>query len=196
MSKVDNKRLTILEAAITQFSQYGYRKTSMEDIANAAGVSRPSLYSYFENKEEIFRSLSSHLNDQAFEQAKIALTETRADTSLNQRIENALLAFNVSLFRLLDESPHGAELMDESSRLCGDIAQTYYSKFQDLLANEISYAVKVGELDLVASGITPASAAETIRFAVVGLKANAGSASNYQKRVQQFIRVYIAGLAH
>ena len=46
------KREAIFTAAFTQFSRYGFRRTSMEDIAKEMGISRASLYSYFKNKEE------------------------------------------------------------------------------------------------------------------------------------------------
>lgn len=55
----DFKRESILSTAQVQFSRYGFMRTSMEDIAKETDVSRASLYSYFENKEEIFRSRSS-----------------------------------------------------------------------------------------------------------------------------------------
>ena len=48
-----NKREAILNTAFTTFKDYGYRKTSMLDIATALGISRASLYSYFENKDDI-----------------------------------------------------------------------------------------------------------------------------------------------
>ena len=65
----DPKRNAILVSAFTQFSGYGFRRTSMEDIATAAGVSRASLYSYFGNKEEIFRCLSASIHEQALADA-------------------------------------------------------------------------------------------------------------------------------
>ncbi len=189
-----DKRRVILEAATGEFRQYGYKKTSMEDIARAAGVSRPSLYSYFENKEEIFRSLSQQLHEDALAKARVAVDEN-PDEPIAVRIQKALLEFNVSLFRLLDESPHGAELMDESSRLGGDIAGGFYTSFESLLAQALNQAAKAGELDLAARAVTPAEAAEVIRCSVVGLKRGAVDADGYQRRVEQFVRVYLAGLA-
>ena len=194
MSTSDDKRRLILDAAMSQFSQYGFRKTSMEDIARQADVSRPSLYSYFSNKEEIFRSLSQALNEAALEAARTALTGGRGEMAIGARVEGALQAFNVALFRLLDESPHGRELMDENSRLCGDVAQAFYAKFQSLLAEEIAFADQAGELDLETAGVDAAATAEIIRYAVTGLKAGATSADGYLLKVREFVRVYLSGL--
>ena len=56
MTNLDNsKHNDIIEAAFTQFIQYGFQKTTMADIAVATGISRPSIYTYFENKEEILK---------------------------------------------------------------------------------------------------------------------------------------------
>ncbi|HET9621597.1 MAG TPA: helix-turn-helix domain-containing protein [Kofleriaceae bacterium] len=51
------RRREILEAAKTCFLKFGYGKTSLDDIARAAGLSRPLLYRKFANKEAIFTAL-------------------------------------------------------------------------------------------------------------------------------------------
>ena len=58
-----SKHNGILEAAFTQFIQYGFQKTTMADIANAANISRPSIYTYFDNKEEIFKATCIKINE-------------------------------------------------------------------------------------------------------------------------------------
>ena len=55
---VDKKEKTaqIGSAAITVFRKLGYHATRMVDIAEAAGIGKGTLYEYFRNKDEIFRS--------------------------------------------------------------------------------------------------------------------------------------------
>ncbi|MFI7166307.1 TetR/AcrR family transcriptional regulator [Rhodococcus erythropolis] len=48
--------LTFLSAALACFARSGYRHTSMASIAEAAEVSRPTLYQYFTGKDDIFRA--------------------------------------------------------------------------------------------------------------------------------------------
>ncbi len=48
------KRLLLLHAAITVFSQKGFHETKMQDIADEAGVGKGTLYEYFETKEDLF----------------------------------------------------------------------------------------------------------------------------------------------
>ncbi len=47
------KRLRILEAATELFVSQGYRKTSVDEVARAAGVSKGTVYLYFKNKNDL-----------------------------------------------------------------------------------------------------------------------------------------------
>lgn len=47
----------ILEAALTVFAERGYAATRMEDIAARAGVTKGTIYLYFDSKDAVFRSL-------------------------------------------------------------------------------------------------------------------------------------------
>jgi TetR/AcrR family transcriptional regulator, repressor for uid operon len=51
--KIDVKE-KIVDAALATFSKNGYDRTRMDDIAEAANVSKGTLYLYFKNKEELF----------------------------------------------------------------------------------------------------------------------------------------------
>jgi AcrR family transcriptional regulator len=55
--KIDVKE-KIVDAALVTFSKYGYDRTRMEDVAEAAKVSKGRLYLYFKNKEELFYAIS------------------------------------------------------------------------------------------------------------------------------------------
>jgi AcrR family transcriptional regulator len=47
----------ILDAATTVFGEQGFAKSRLEDVAKRAGVSKGTLYLYFESKEELFRAM-------------------------------------------------------------------------------------------------------------------------------------------
>lgn len=53
----ENARREILLAAASVFARRGYAAATLADLAQAAGYAAPSLYRYFEGKEEIYRSL-------------------------------------------------------------------------------------------------------------------------------------------
>lgn len=55
MEKVGTeRRLEILEAAMTLFSKKGFERTTVDEIASCANVGKGTVYLYFDNKEEIF----------------------------------------------------------------------------------------------------------------------------------------------
>jgi AcrR family transcriptional regulator len=66
----EHARRDILLAAAGVFARRGYAASTLQELAEAAGFAAPSLYRYFESKEEIFRSLVDlvvHEMDATFE---------------------------------------------------------------------------------------------------------------------------------
>jgi len=53
----DEIKENIRRAALAEFSEYGYRRSSMRRIAQKAGITAGNIYSYFENKEGLFLNL-------------------------------------------------------------------------------------------------------------------------------------------
>ena len=136
------RREAILAAALKQFERYGFRRTAMEDVAREAGVSRPSLYQHFRNKEEIFRSLSQALHEASLAAAESAL---KADAPIDARARAALEAKVGRLLEIVHRSPHGAELLDENSRLCGDVVAASEERMRRMLARALRDAARDGE---------------------------------------------------
>lgn len=56
----------ILAKAATLFDELGYGRTSLQDIADAVGIARPSLYHYFKSKEEILGVLVDRTSESRF----------------------------------------------------------------------------------------------------------------------------------
>lgn len=56
-NKKDLNRETILQIAQEIFSKYGYKKTTLDDIANAVRKGKSSLYYYFSSKEDLFQAV-------------------------------------------------------------------------------------------------------------------------------------------
>jgi AcrR family transcriptional regulator len=56
-NKKDANRENILKIAQEIFSKYGYKKTTLDDIANAVRKGKSSLYYYFSSKEDLFQAV-------------------------------------------------------------------------------------------------------------------------------------------
>lgn len=60
MMAVDRKR-QIIEAATKSFSQFGYKATTMDQVARLANVGKGTIYTFFKNKDELFDEIVSSL---------------------------------------------------------------------------------------------------------------------------------------
>ncbi|TIM61541.1 MAG: TetR family transcriptional regulator, partial [Mesorhizobium sp.] len=110
----DPKRARILEGAMKVFLAYGFARTTMDDIARAADMSRPALYLLFKNKTDIFRAIAMMLLSRSLKQAKTALAGNGA---FAERMTRAIDEALISMMRAVHASPHGAELLDMKSSL-------------------------------------------------------------------------------
>ncbi|WP_204113712.1 TetR/AcrR family transcriptional regulator [Shimia biformata] len=117
---LSDKQRTILEAAFGAFSQYGIRRTSMEDIARGANMSRAALYLHYRNKEDIYRSMTMAYYDEVAGSVAEAL---RAGGPADQALVRAFAAQTGEVMRIFLESPHADELMDAKHSQASDIIE-------------------------------------------------------------------------
>ncbi len=93
--KSTEKRRQILTSSAELFLSHGYDKTSMDAVANDAGVSKQTLYSHFANKEELFRAcITSKVED-------YGLNLSWADP--DAPAEDTLTRFGVQLLELFND---------------------------------------------------------------------------------------------
>jgi TetR/AcrR family transcriptional regulator of autoinduction and epiphytic fitness len=59
--ELNEKAVQILKGAMQEFLHYGYAGTSMDRVAATAGVSKPTVYSYFHDKEGLFQALVKYV---------------------------------------------------------------------------------------------------------------------------------------
>ena len=184
---------SILAAAWTCFARYGYKRVALEQIAQEAGISRAALYLHFRNKEAIFRALSRKLH-QEMQEAAVKAAEPAGPLEL--RLEAILSAKLGHLFELVSASPHAAEILDENSRLCGDVSEEFRKRFLRVLRGPIADAQVSGEIDLRAAGLEPAEAAELLLDAAKGLERTglAGGATRHRRRLANLASVFAQGL--
>jgi TetR/AcrR family transcriptional repressor of mexJK operon len=100
------KREAILEAAGRLFLEHGFERTTMDAIAAAAGVSKLTVYSHFQDKEGLFRALVARKCDQYFEGKDFEHLGTLPPKEALTRLANGFLGLIyhsdvLSLYRLL-----------------------------------------------------------------------------------------------
>lgn len=90
-------RQNVLEKAAILFSERGIASTNLQDIAEAVGLSRPALYYYFKNKDEVISAL---VEEATTFPVKI-LEKHRKDTSIApaERLQRAMKELTVWIVR-------------------------------------------------------------------------------------------------
>ena len=68
------KRATILDGAARVFLEKGFDAAGVNDICRAAGVSKSTLYVYFDTKETLFSTLVEHERERLFAGVDIDIT--------------------------------------------------------------------------------------------------------------------------
>lgn len=181
----------ILDAALELFRQYGYRRTSMEDIAQAANVAKGTLYIYFKSKDELFEALARRLSAQIEQDLQAVLARDLCFEDKVLELLDAKLGF---VYRWVLSSPHAAELTDPTARLPEDVFGPVDRVLRQSLATLFKEKVRHGEIDLVAAGLTPERAVDTILAAAHGAEFGAAGEDDFHDRLTRIGRLALRGL--
>ncbi len=73
LSRADAQRRRVLDASVEIFSRRGFRATSMNEIAAGVGLSKPTLYHYFRNKEELLVRIYSEVLDESLRMGRATI---------------------------------------------------------------------------------------------------------------------------
>jgi TetR/AcrR family transcriptional regulator, cholesterol catabolism regulator len=109
-TKAQRKRESqLLEKAVELFSNGGYRETSLQDVADKLGITRPLFYYYFETKEDLLWRIIGHLGDHLLESALPIGTSDDTPTSRLRRLLEThvqVLLSNLDAFRIYFAERH------------------------------------------------------------------------------------------
>jgi AcrR family transcriptional regulator len=186
------RRAVILDAALQVFGQYGYRRTSMDDIAREAQIAKGTIYLSFASKEEVFLALSEGLAERMLAGAEAA---RRGAGTTGDKLAAMIAAWFGTYAETIRNSPHAAELLDAKHRLSADLAADAGRRYKRLVRDVLTEAAAAGELDLEPAGLTPDTAAELLIAAARGLESSAASPAAYQRYLDALVRVMVAGMA-
>lgn len=191
MTPTDPKTMHILDAALPVFVRYGFRKTTMADIARAAGISRASLYLSFSSKEELFRAGSARAHRQTMTEVEAALD---APGSVFDRMEAAVATFQRGLIVPLGASADARELFEINMELAADITLETRDRLLDRLSQALREAADSGEIKLDRIEAEPASLAGIILAAMSGIKDMRGTEPALGDDTRLFMRILRAAV--
>ncbi|WP_309082754.1 helix-turn-helix domain-containing protein [Chelativorans sp.] len=180
----DPKRARVLEGAMQVFLAYGFSRATMDDIARAVDISRPALYLLFRNKADIFRAVGQDLLARSRVNACQALRE---DGTLEQRLMEALDRALFQLFRMVEGSPHGDELVDLNNHVAADMVAEWRQGMVDCFARAIREEALRRGATLEERGLSAQALAEMLFNILEGLKASGRCGSAAEDNARQFV---------
>jgi AcrR family transcriptional regulator len=158
----------------------------MDDIAQAAGLSRTALYLHFKNKDDIFRSLALRYFDEAVRDMTAALNTLGQDPA--DALMAAFVAKDGKFMEAVLGTPHGRELLDAGVNLSAEISEAGEARMAKALA--VFFA-----RHRLAPGVgTPEEMAETLKAALKGLKLSATDMIGYRASQARLARLFAMAL--
>src|ERR1700724_2083198 len=121
----------IVLAGLQLFTRHGYRKTSIDDIAQAAQVAKRTVYLHFENKAAVFLAILAYLGDQVRQRCTAAQSAGGAPV---RRLTGLLDAYFGMGFDLFSKSEHMPELEETFSKLARTKIVGLNKEYEDWLA--------------------------------------------------------------
>jgi AcrR family transcriptional regulator len=178
---VSERKGLILKAAIPVFGRFGFKKTSVDDIAAAANLSKQGLYLHFSSKAEIFQAaMQKYLKD------GLGLVEqelARTDISLFQRLMGAMdVWFGCHLVTF---TPQSFDVIEVGDHLSGDRVEECKSAFKAKLAKALADSPEFKKADNVC---TPKEISEVLFQFGLTWKEGHPSRADFMKKVGTCIR--------
>ena len=156
----------ILDATMLVFRRQGFRRSSIEQVAEAAGLTRQALYHHFESKEALFRAVIERVHESAIDAEAAAISDAeQAGDSLGDILAAGMTARMQAMIASFDGSPHIEELYSEHLVHGRDLYQKYSALYAERLVTTIARIVRRQKLALP-QGLSPAEFARFVEMAV------------------------------
>ncbi|MBC7806296.1 MAG: TetR/AcrR family transcriptional regulator [Akkermansiaceae bacterium] len=154
-------RRAILQAARTRFLHYGYKKTTIDEIAADAGVGKGSVYLHFSSKEDILLTIARDVKRSVTEQMR-AISSSMAKPE--EKLRRMILAKIFSVHDAAFSTTHGIDIVDDILRpkvmQCG---RGEHEAQTQILAGVLAEGEKNGDFSL--GGQDPLETAELFGMA-------------------------------
>lgn len=173
--------MAILDAALAKFAAYGFARTSMADIAEAAGMSRPALYQHFGNKEEIFRAMLGKILEDA---ADKAITALRTEADLAGQLDGFLQRWTGDLTEQMRSTEHGGDLVEAKAGYAKPVYEAVNTRVRKALRDHLA---GVGVED-------PGELVDMLLLAPMGFKYDDPSTAKFRRRLTTLASSVAAGV--
>lgn len=178
------RRDGIVRAAVGVFLRFGPRKTSMDDVARAADISRQGLYLHFKTKNALFRAVVAQMLDDLRGATWQALG--RDELTVEERLAGAFEAFHAVTVEIVDRETYAETLRAAQAFAAAPMSRLEHDLVTDVatLLTQSAHA-KAWE----AAGLSATDVAQHLFDASAGAKYESASLDEYRRRLRVSVRV-------
>lgn len=176
------RRERIVDAGLDVFLRYGHARTTMGDVAEKAGISRPALYLVFPNKEDIFTAVIARLIADSLQQYRAALPRLR---SLDRKLHYCCEQWAGHGYDLAQMHPDAKDVFN----LAFAPVRKMYAELESFLAELLRDAVAASKLKT-----TPEELARILIFGMRGFKDIAADAADMRRLIALQVDVVLASI--
>ncbi|MEQ8251953.1 MAG: helix-turn-helix domain-containing protein [Oceanibaculum nanhaiense] len=182
----------VADAARRLFARYGYKRTSMDDIAREAGVAKATLYLHFKGKDDVFRTMMRRTADLVLERCDAALA---SGAPFAERLEGMLGAYYGTWIDLFGDPAHWGELVLVKTQIAMDQAKELEGLYIDRFRGFLAKAEAEGEIDLSRAGTDADQLCQTLMQAALGAKSGTPpTQEEFRQRLRNIARLGAAAL--
>ncbi|QOS88106.1 TetR/AcrR family transcriptional regulator [Peribacillus sp. JNUCC41] len=132
---VDRKKL-ILEAATKSFSLFGYKATTMDQVAKIANVGKGTIYTFYKNKEELFKEIVQRMIEEMKYEAEQSLDD---QLSFFENLHRAV--YRILEFR--QEHQLSLKLLQEERDIGTPAVQEMVNEMEEAIVSYIKEKLKI-----------------------------------------------------
>lgn len=182
----------IADAALRLFARYGYKRSSMDDIAREAGLAKATLYLHFKGKDEVFRSMLRLL----MRRVEARCREVAAiDAPFTEQLASLLQAHHGQAYCSFGTGEHLAELKAVMATVAAGELLAFEQVFTSSARGLLQRAEERGEVTLSRLSISADDWIAGLMFAAAGAKlGTAPSAEDYARRLEAIASVFAAAI--
>lgn len=140
-SEIKDKKQLIVEKSKDLFFHYGFKKTSIGDIAKECSMSVGSMYNFFKNKEEILACCAKDCYDESLEVINPILAK---DIGSDKKLREVILAIYVSAFEKFKDTKHGFEILMAEFPGKVELDKDSYNTKVGIIKNLLEEGIKEG----------------------------------------------------
>lgn len=180
------KKIKVIDIARSIFLRYGYKRVTMQDLADAAGISRPALYLVFPNKEEIFKAVIKRSTKQSLNKIREGIDKL---ATTQEKLQYAFELWTVKPYELIRTAPDAKELIYSCYEFSREVFEKVGSAFEAELVKVINPLFKSN-----ASTLTAKKTAKILRSAIRGFKDTAENSNELRELIRDFVAIVLLAL--